>query len=153
MGNLLTVERGLAEGWFQPNELNGLCHCGCGRMTDIANESSKKWGYVKGQHYRYCIGHGKMVGAKHPNWKGGRKYHSAGYVLVKADGHPAADRWGYVLEHRLVMERVIGRRIEPEEVVHHINEVRDDNRPENLRLFSGVAEHIRHHKEMRMSAA
>ena len=46
--------------------------------------------------------------------------------------HPAAFCEGWVYEHRLVVERHIGRLLTPGETVHHINECRTDNRPENL---------------------
>ena len=55
--------------------------------------------------------------------------------------HPFADANGYVLEHRLVMERKLGRYLKPEEAVHHINKILDDNREENLLLFPNASQH------------
>lgn len=74
------------------------------------------------------------------NWQGGRHVNHDGYVLVwMAPDDPLAamrPRSGYVLEHRLVMGRVLGRALKKNENVHHLNGVRDDNRPENLELWS-----------------
>lgn len=79
---------------------------------------------------------GRYKGDKGSNWKGGRRM-SKGYAQVWAPDHPT--RVGkispYVFEHRLVMEKVLGRYMKPSEQVHHKNGIRDDNRPENLELW------------------
>jgi hypothetical protein len=67
-----------------------------------------------------------------------------GHILVKAASHPAA-RKGFVSEHRLVIERHVGRYLREEERVHHINMVEDDNRLENLFLCSSNSEHHKIH--------
>jgi hypothetical protein len=83
-------------------------------------------------------------GPKNSQWKGGRKKNTEGYVLVLCKTHPYATWDGYVREHRLVMEAHIGRVLLPTEHVHHINEITDDNRIENLMLFSR-SEHLSLH--------
>lgn len=97
----------------------------CGEMVDRRSEQCRTcWGAEHG-------------GASNPNWGGGRTMHVAhGYVKLKTPGHPRADSQGYVREHVLVMEEVIGRFLLPGENVHHRNGVRDDNRPENLELWT-----------------
>lgn len=81
----------------------------------------------------------KYKGQHGGRWKGGR-LKVRGYVLAWApDHHSIAGRGTkrrYVLEHRLVMEEKLGRPLFPHEQVHHLNGVRDDNRPENLELWA-----------------
>jgi len=88
---------------------------------------------------------GRFSGNKNPRWKGGRKKQSDGYILIYKPNHPFADKKGYVLEHRLVMEKHLGRHLKPEEVVHHINGIKNDNRPKNLKLFPNFIEHNKFH--------
>jgi hypothetical protein len=64
-----------------------------------------------------------------------RKTHH-GYVKVHDRNHPRSDRGGFVCEHVKVMESIVGRHISTVESVHHLNGIRDDNRPENLELWS-----------------
>jgi hypothetical protein len=80
-------------------------------------------------------------------WKGGI-IRERGYKMVLANDHPFAVLKGsglkYVREHRLIMEKYLGRYLTPDEVVHHINGKRDDNRLENLKIMTDV-EHNRYH--------
>jgi len=87
-------------------------------------------------------------GKDNPNWKGGRSMHAKGYVLVKVDGHPRATKKGYVLEHIIVAEKMLGRKLKSNEQVHHRNEIKDDNRRKNLQVMT-ASEHARHHKATR----
>jgi hypothetical protein len=88
-------------------------------------------------------------GKKSHAWRGGEKKHSQGYVYIFHPNHPSCKNKKstnvYVFEHRLVMEKHLGRYLKPEEVVHHINDIKSDNRLENLKLFSNPAEHHKFH--------
>jgi hypothetical protein len=67
-----------------------------------------------------------------------------GYIYQLAPDHPRRSKHGYVAQHRLVMEKKIGRYLLASEHVHHKNHVRHDNRPDNLELLDGK-EHNRRH--------
>lgn len=76
-------------------------------------------------------------GADHYQWRGGRQKYGSGYAVVYRPKHPMANIRGYVLEHRFVMAEHLGRFLDSNETVHHINGDRQDNRIENLELRVG----------------
>lgn len=80
-----------------------------------------------------------MAGQGHWHWRGGRYIDGQGYRRIWTPD-------GYQLEHRVVMERRIGRPLAPHETVHHRNGDRLDNRPQNLELCVNVGDHsLAHH--------
>lgn len=80
------------------------------------------------------------LGEKASNWKGGRMIVD-GYIYIYSPSHPHRTKDKYVTEHRLIMEKHLGRILLPTEVVHHINGNKLDNRIENLMLFSSPGQH------------
>lgn len=112
-----------------------MCRCECGTERIVLGRTLHR-GTSQSCGCRWRDLALARTGTKSPGWKGGRCKTSSGYVLVHAPEHPTAQVAGYVPEHRLVMEKTLGRYLGPEETVHHINGVRTDNRPENLELWS-----------------
>lgn len=98
---------------------------------------------------RFIKGHVPIKQASYPTgdksifWKGGT-FVDNGYVYIYSPNHPHAVR-KYVREHRLVMEKNLGRYLKPTEIVHHINQIRHDNRIENLKLYKNNSSHHRGH--------
>lgn len=115
----------------------GCVDCGKGRWVQL------RGGQPKTQRCPICAGRqinlGKR-GAIIARWKGGRATNSDGYILILLRPEDFFFRMtksgGYVLEHRLVMAKHLGRNLHIWELVHHKNHVRDDNRLENLQLVS-----------------
>lgn len=84
-------------------------------------------------------------GELNSNWKGGR-FDADGYVMVYAPNHPYKSKdCIHIQEHRLIMEQHIGRYLQPDEIVHHINRIKNDNRIENLEI-KNQSVHFKEHK-------
>lgn len=86
--------------------------------------------------------------SRHYRWNNKKLLHSDGYVLIRVGlTHPWAGPNGYVLEHILIMCSAMGRFLKDDEVVHHKNKDRTDNRLENLELMTN-SEHSTMHRKM-----
>jgi len=112
-----------------------LCRCQCGKEHSVQGKSlrrgdSRSCGCLRRELTL------KRTGVNSPGWRGGKTKSTCGYILVQMPSHPAAQADGYVPEHRIIMERKLGRYLLQDETVHHINGVRHDNRPENLELWA-----------------
>jgi len=127
-----------------------LCECGCGSPAPIARQSGSLRGYVKGQPTRFVLGHANRghIRERSANWRGGRKRSDGGYIEIRKPEHPRAGPAGYVKEHILVMEDMIGRFVVSPEEVHHIDRDRANNIPENLSLCKNNFEHKLLHRWM-----
>jgi hypothetical protein len=113
-----------------------VSHAEIGRMF---NTSQNKISRLLAQHGVVSTRGRSRRGEKHGAWKGGVIEMQGGYVgvYVPLEDSLASMRnsMGYVLEHRLVMARHLGRPLERHENVHHKNGIKNDNRLENLELW------------------
>ena len=130
-----------------------LCECGCGQPAPVAKMTAKRLGHIKGQSVRFVQGHwartDAMRGPNNPGWHGGRIIHASGYIMVQAPDHVRANNGGYVLEHILVAEHAIGKLLPPQAEVHHVNEIKSENRGSNLVLCEDRAYHQLLHRRLR----
>lgn len=129
---------------------SGFCECGCGKPTSIAKVTRQERDQYIGYPLRYLSGHNRknrQRGPNHPTWKGGRWKNIRGYVYIYAPEHPHSDHDDYIVEHRLVYEQFHNVNLGPTDVIHHVNGIRDDNRPENL-VRTTRSGHARIHKAL-----
>lgn len=112
--------------------LLGYCNCGCGDKTK----------YHGNRLNRYIYTHNSR-GEGNPFWNGGKHYEEDGYELILDHNHPYRNSINQVRKHRLVMEKHLGRYLDPKEVVHHIDKNPQNNDITNLMLFPSHSEHMK----------
>ncbi len=90
-------------------------------------------------------------GTNNGMWKGGRYKSAKGYIYTLMPEHPHANNGGnrYVKRSHLIMEKTLRRYLRPGEIVHHVNGIKDDDRPENLQLFPNTGTHSKFHRAKR----
>lgn len=119
-------------------------------MSDLAAELGVSPSCIRKYMLKYGIpidsSRRGLRGKKNPKWSGGRRT-KEGYIEVYAPDHPKACN-NIVYEHRLVVEKHLGRYLASDEVVHHINGIKNDNRIENLVLLTN-SEHLKLHGILR----
>jgi len=108
-----------------------------------ANKTSFKKGHKLGKRFKkghtpWCKGRKRpdIIMEKHPRWNGGIIHMTNGYLMQYVSSRH------YRLQHRIVMENFIGRKLSFNEIVHHIDGNKTNNNLENLRLMSR-SEHTR----------
>ncbi len=101
--------------------------------------------------YHFCSNkcHGlwmktSQIGKNNPIWKGGKRIRN-GYIQILCPEHPFADSAGYIFQHRLVVEKKLGRILTKKEIIHHVNNIKIDNRIKNLELTNSKKHSSLHH--------
>lgn len=127
----------IVEGFSHKNsqgKLYWLCKCACGEVAMIRADHLQR-GLTKSCG---CLTREASIrcGVNSLAWKGGRRITKDGYVEIYMPGHPRVKANKCVSEHRLVMEHILGRFLFPQEFVHHKDGNRQNNKPENLELWS-----------------
>lgn len=107
-----------------------MCVCDCGNTVRLTS------GNLRSENQKSCGCHRKRNMVEHHSWRGGTKMRD-GYVMF-ADGETRNENGLLIYRplHRIVMEEHLGRPLRKDEQVHHVNGVKDDNRIENLELWS-----------------
>lgn len=108
------------------------CKCKCGQTT-LATTNNLLAGNKKSCG---CIPRLGGKGKNNIKWTGGRTKRSDGYVTVRCYDYPGSNKAISISEHVMIMAKHLGRPLLSHESVHHINGIRDDNRLENLELWS-----------------
>jgi hypothetical protein len=137
------TKRGAGKAWVAAQQGKHYCQCGCDGVIFIQIHHHVRGipRFINGHTSRVANPMAGRVGDLNPNFNGGRYANTDGYICILI---PGPGRSKYILEHRLVMERHIGRPLLSDEVIHHKNGNKQDNRIENLELMTS-SDHSLHH--------
>ncbi|HEY1668527.1 MAG TPA: HNH endonuclease [Trebonia sp.] len=116
---------------------------GCGIDFEVIKAIAERRRF----HNRACKNLALTTNRVPGQWHNGKPKRSgsgnaAEYIMIWEPDHPKAFQGGWILEHRWVVEQQIGRYLEKSEQVDHINQVKNDNRPENLRVLDPRAHQL-----------
>ena len=121
---------------------NGIKYYGHIRVCIVCREPAFfPYGHSSRKTAIYCSKVCSLVGR---NGTYGRRINSSGYVLIYSPKHPFHNRVNCVVDHRLVLERKLGRYLRRSEIVHHKNGIKTDNKVSNLLLLT-PSQHSRLH--------
>lgn len=112
----------------------------------------KKAFYVKKswlKNRRFCSWKCYRIFRKNKPRVNGIMKHGQGYIFVYSPDHPMIINKPYIARSHLVMEKMLGRYLTFNEIVHHKNGIRNDDRPENLQLCANHSEHAKLHYKKR----
>lgn len=90
----------------------------------------------------------KLAGKNNGQWKGGRVKDKSGYIRIKNRKHPFCSSTGYVWEHRLILEKKLKRYLRKDEVIHHLDGNKENNKKTNLLLCANQKKHLSVHTAM-----
>lgn len=125
------------------------CQCSCGNSV-VVNRNHMITGDTKScgcLRQDQCSKLGKILhlGEAHHHWNGGIREHD-GYTMITVKGHPRSDMHGYVREHIIIAEKALGKPLPAKAEIHHVNTIRNDNRPTNLVICPDHAYHMLLHR-------
>lgn len=139
--------------WFEESRAEEMINVECsqcgGSLYRFPSQLKQKYGAFCDRH---CLGKyrtEKLTGQYAANYKTGSR-RNRNYIEVEANWHPNANARGYVFLHRLVAEVIIGRFLNEDEIVHHVDHNSRNNHWSNLKVMK-QSEHALLHEHERNS--
>lgn len=149
IGKELNMATGKVYKWFHIYKIETR-EWGSKSIIARSKISKSKTGVSVGKGRKFSKEHIDKLSRTHTVGIGRKEKNQKGYVRIYFPSHPKADKRGWILEHDLIMECNLGRWLDNNEVVHHINGIKDDNRLKNLQLMTR-SEHAKLHRLERLN--